>query len=57
MGRAVGRGSTYAAVAENAAVVLLGGANLSASDTGTGKRGAQQVAVFVDGVACGPEVR
>ena len=38
-------------MAENVAVVLLSNANLGASNDGAGKRGAEEVAVLVDGVA------
>lgn len=44
-------GCTYAAVADKLAVVLLSNADLGTGDDGTGKRGTEEVAVLVDGVA------
>lgn len=40
-----------AAVGQNSAVLLLGDSDLLAGDDGSGERGSEQVAVFVDGVA------
>jgi len=44
-------GTYSAAVAEILAVVLLSSLDLSAGDDGAGQRGAQKIAVLVDGIA------